>query len=148
VTTATLKNHREAIDQWVRTFNAHNAVGVAALYAEDTRVSHPAYLQPLQGRKPVQDDTQACITALPDVSNELIRVIVEGDCAAVEMMMSGVHAGPLVLTTGMLPPTGRRLRLPVASFYRFHPEGQILEERRYYDTAQLLRQLTEAPPRR
>ena len=142
MTTSTLKNHQDVLDQWVTAFNAHDAVGVAALYASDARVIHPAYLQPLQGRKPVQDDTQAYITALPNVTSELTRVFVDGDEAAVEMTIAGVHAGPLVLTTGTLPPTGRRLRFPLASFCRFDPEGQIIEEHRYYDTADILRQLT------
>lgn len=128
--------------QWSEAFNAHDAVGVASLYAEDTLVVHPSYPEPLQGRKPVQDDTQAYITALPNVTSELTRVFLDGDRAAVEMTIAGVHAGPLVLATGTLPPTGRRLRFPLASSCRFGPEGQIVEEHRYYDTADILRQLT------
>ena len=108
---------------------------------KDPQLTHPAYLQPLRGRKPVQDDTQAYFTALPNVTSELTRVVIGEDCAAVELMIAGVHAGPLVMATGKLPPTGRRLRLPVASFCRFGPEGHIVEEHRYYDTAAILRQL-------
>lgn len=141
-------DHRDVIKQWTESFNAHDAVGVAALYAEDTRVVHPSYREPLQGRKPVQDDTQAYMVAMPDVRSELMRVVVDGDCAAAEVAISGVHAGPLVLTTRTLPPTGRRLRFPMALFCRFGPEGRVVEEHRYFDTAGILRQLgsTEHQP--
>lgn len=127
--------------QWSEAFNAHDAVGVASLYAEDTLVVHPSYPEPLQGRKPVQDDTRAYMTAMPDVTSELVRVVVDEDCVAAEMMISGMHAGPLVLATGKLPPTGRRLRFPVAFFCRFGAEGKVVEEHRYYDAAHILRQL-------
>ncbi|MEX5271474.1 ester cyclase [Kocuria sabuli] len=134
-------DHRDVIEQWTKSFNAHDAVGVAALYAEDARVVHPSYREPLQGRKPVQDDTRAYMIAMPDASSELIRVVADGDCAAAEVAIAGVHAGPLVLATRTFPPTGRRLRFPMVLFCRFGPGGQVVEERRYFDTAGILRQL-------
>lgn len=134
-------DHHDVIKQWTESFNAHDAVGVAALYAEDARVVHPSYREPLQGRKPVQDDTRAYMIAMPDACSELVRVVVDGDCAAAEVTIAGVHAGPLLLATGTCPPTGRRLRFPMVLFCRFGPEGQVVEEHRYFDTAGILRQL-------
>ncbi|WP_344121634.1 ester cyclase [Kocuria aegyptia] len=136
------KNHEHVMKQWSAAFNAHDAVRVAALYAEDTCVSHPSYTGPLQGRKAVQDDTLAYMIAMPNVTSELTRIVGDQDCVAAEITISGVHAGPLVLATGELPPTGRRVRFPLALFCRFGPAGQIVEEHRYYDAPDLLRQLT------
>ncbi|GGG65887.1 hypothetical protein GCM10011374_32300 [Kocuria dechangensis] len=141
-------DHREAITQWMAAFNAHDAVGVGARYAQDAVVDDPAYQQPQRGRKPVQDHAQAYITAMPDVAGELTRVITDEDNAAVEMTISGVYAGPLVLPTGTLPPTGHRLRFAVAFFCRFGPEGTVVEEHRYYDAVGILHQLKEAHPQR
>lgn len=138
---STTTHHRDVIRQWTESFNAHDAVGVASLYAQDARVLHPSYREPLQGRKPVQDDTQAYMIAMPDVTGEVIRVVVDEDCAAAEVAISGVHAGPLILATRTFPPTGRRLRFPVALFCRFGPDGTVVEEHRYYDAAEILRQL-------
>ncbi|MFF0991478.1 ester cyclase [Kocuria nitroreducens] len=148
MSTSEAEEHREVITQWAASFNAHDAVGVAALYGEDTCVVHPAYRQPLRGRKPVQDDARAFMIALPDVSGELSRVVVGQDCAAAQVTISGVHAGPLVLATGTRPPTGRRLRFTVALFCRFGPEGEIVEEHRYYDVDDIRRQLGDGEHRR
>jgi steroid delta-isomerase-like uncharacterized protein len=134
-------DHRHVIEQWKTSFNAHDAAGVAALYAEDACVVHPSYREPLLGRKPVQDDTRAYMIAMPDARCELVRVVVDGDCAAAEVVIAGVHAGPLVLATTTFPPTGRRLRFPLVLFCRFGPAEQVVEEHRYFDTAGILRQL-------
>ncbi|MFW6186472.1 MAG: hypothetical protein ACOC84_00495 [Actinomycetota bacterium] len=76
------------------------------------------------------------------------RVIVDADGAAAQVTISGVHAGPLALATGTRPPTGRRLRFPVALLCRFGPEGTVVEEHRYYDVDDIRRRLEGGPPRR
>lgn len=134
-------DHRHVFEQWTESFNAHDAVGVAALYAQDACVVHPSYREPLQGRKPVQDDTRAYMIAMPDARSELVRVVVDEEGAAAEMTIAGVHAGPLVLAATTLPPTGRHLRFPMVLLCRFGPAGQVVEEHRYFDTAGILRQL-------
>lgn len=148
MSTSTADQHREVIDRWVASFNAHDAVGVAALYGEDTCVVHPAYREPLRGRKPVQDDARAYMLALPDVSAQLNRVVVDHDCAAAQVTVRGVHAGLLVLATGTRPPTGRPLQFTVALFCRFGAEGEIVEEHRYYDVDDIRRQLGDGEHRR
>lgn len=148
VSTSSADQHRDVIHRWVASFNAHDAVGVAALYGQDACVVHPAYRQPLRGRKPVQDDTRAYMVALPNVSAELNRVVVDQDCAAAQVTVRGVHAGLLVLATGTRPPTGRPLEFTVALFCRFGPEGEIVEEHRYYDVDDIRGQLGDAEHRR
>ncbi|MGX5358091.1 nuclear transport factor 2 family protein [Kocuria sp. KH4] len=141
MSTATADQHRDVLDRWVASFNAHDAVGVAALYGRDACVAHSSYRQPLRGRKPIQDDIRAYLVALPDASAELHRAVVDRDGAAAQVAVRGVHAGPLVLATGTRPPTGRPLHFTVALFCRFGPQGEIMEEHRYCDVDDIRRQL-------
>ena len=141
MSTSEADEHRQVLTQWVASFNAHDAVSVAALYGEDACIVHPAYRQPLRGRKPIQDDARAYMVALPNVSVDVNRVVADQDCAAAQVTICGVHAGPLVLATGTRPPTGSRLQFTVALFCWFGPEGEITEEHRYYDVDEIRRQL-------
>jgi hypothetical protein len=45
----------------------------------------------------------------------------------------------------VLPPTGRRVEMRGGAFTRLNERGEIVEERRYYDVANVLRQLGVMP---
>jgi hypothetical protein len=59
----------------------------------------------------------------------------------VEWIYGGKHTGPLVLSSGTIPPTNRSFSMPGTSILRFTPEGLIAKERRYYDTRSFYEQL-------
>ncbi len=54
--------------------------------------------------------------------------------------------GPLVGPSGTIPPTGRRIELPVGELLRVE-DGKITLVHAYYDGATLMRQLGVFPPR-
>src|SRR5206468_4322298 len=63
-----------------------------------------------------------------------------------EVRFIGTHTGPLETPTGEdLPPTNKRVDLKGGVFGRLNERGEIVEERRYYDVATVLRQLGVAP---
>lgn len=59
-----------------------------------------------------------------------------GDLVAMTMILTGTHDGDF----DGIPPTGARLRLPIAVFARLDGD-RIVEDREYYDTATMLAQL-------
>jgi steroid delta-isomerase-like uncharacterized protein len=124
-------------DAW----NSHDAARLAAVYTQDATVLDPFYTEPLEGRDTIAKDASDLITAFPDITFRPTKVIVDGQTVALEVMISGTHAGPLQLPTGLIAPTGRRLEFSAAGFSDLDAMGKIRDERRYFDVAGLLAQL-------
>lgn len=131
---------REVADQWVAALNAHDLEHLASLYAEDTVIHSPLDPEPLHGRTAVKDDLARVQDALEDVTAELTEVVTDGTALALRILISGTHTGPLRTPAGELPPTGRTVRIAVASFERYDNTGRIREERRIFDATAFLQQ--------
>lgn len=105
---------RHTIDRWVERFNAGDAEGIAALYAEDA-VNHQIPLEPVVGRQAIADFhrdtfTAGALTCTP------INLVVEGEWAALEWV----------------DPDGFR----GCGFFRVRG-GLIEQQRGYWDSTQL-----------
>jgi steroid delta-isomerase-like uncharacterized protein len=125
----------------VEAFNRNDAGAFAALYAADAVVHDPLYPQPLRGRAAIEQDVVDVRRALPDARFALRAVLEAEDMAAGEYSLSGTHDGPLATPEGEIPASGKTLNTDGAVFSRFNAQGEIVEERRYYDVAGMLAQL-------
>jgi steroid delta-isomerase-like uncharacterized protein len=128
-------------------FNKHDLDALANLYAEDAVAYDPMYPEPLRGRAAIRKDAATFFKGFPDIRYEIISTI-EKDArnGADEVRMTGTHTGPLETPTGEeLPPTNKRVELRGGAFTRLNERGEIVEERRYYDVATVLRQLGVMP---
>ncbi|HKH51735.1 MAG TPA: nuclear transport factor 2 family protein [Mycobacterium sp.] len=108
-----MSTHR-AIEAWVEQFNAGDAAGISALYAEDA-ISHQIPLTPVVGREAIEDfhrETFATgrLTCTP------INILVDDDWAALEW----------------IDPDGFR----GCGFFQVR-DGLIVHQRGYWDSAQL-----------
>lgn len=131
-----------ALEEQIAAINARDAARLAASYREDAVVRDPQYAEPLRGRVAVEDDATGYFRAFPDMRAEVTCSVVSGSTLAVEMTMVGTHTGPLALPTGEeVPPTNQPLRFTMAFFDTVDENGMIIDERRYYDIADQLRQL-------
>jgi steroid delta-isomerase-like uncharacterized protein len=83
--------------------------------------------------------------ALPDLKENVVSLIAEGDRVACEVVETATFTGPMELPTSVLAPTNRAYTLAVASFFRINAQGLIVEQRTYWDTAQWARQLGVDP---
>jgi steroid delta-isomerase-like uncharacterized protein len=128
-------------------FNKHDLDALAKLYAEDAVAYDPMYPEPLRGRAAIRKDAATFFKGFPDIHYEIIGTIAKDDRnGADEVRMTGTHTGPLETPTGQeLPPTNKRVELKGAAFTRLNERGEIVEERRYYDVATVLRQLGVMP---
>jgi predicted ester cyclase len=84
--------------------------------------------------------------AFPDQGNEPIALRAMDDAVLAEFWLVGTHQGPLQTAQGELAPTGKRFRVRMAAVFEFAPGGTgIVCERVYFDSASIIRQLTNGP---
>jgi steroid delta-isomerase-like uncharacterized protein len=84
---------------------------------------------------------QGIISAFPDLVATIDRMVDAGDTVVCQETADGTNTGPF----GPLPPTGRRIRLPVCAVFRFDDRGRIEAADVYWDQLSMLAQLGVAP---
>jgi steroid delta-isomerase-like uncharacterized protein len=131
-------------------FNDRDLDRVAAMVSEDFElVDFAAEGQTFRGPQGIRQWHQIFLTAAPDAKAkaELTNVVTAGEgWVFTEHTGRATHTGPLVGLSGTIPPTGRRVELPIAELVRVE-EGKITLLHAYYDGATLMRQLGVFPPR-
>lgn len=130
-----------ALAKAVEAVNAHDAKAFAATYAADAVVHDPLYPQPLKGRDAIEQDMVELLRAFPDASFTLGPLFQDGETFAAEYTLRGTHRGPLASPGGEIPATGKSIENTGAVFSTFNADGEVSEERRYYDVAGVLAQL-------
>lgn len=135
----------ELTQKFVSAINRHDAEAAAATYANECIVEDPFYPAPLRGRAAVKKDTEDFMRSLPDVRFEITNILEKGDLGASEFRITGTNTGPMVTPMGEFPPTNKRVDLRGAAYVRIDAQGLAIEERRYYDTGTLMRQLGMTP---
>jgi steroid delta-isomerase-like uncharacterized protein len=121
-----------------------DAEALAALYAEDATVPHPLYPEPAHGREAIRASQQELFDAITNVEVQIRSILTgESSCAA-EVVIKATHAGALDVGGKTRAATGGRIEVEEVWVFDLNPDGLIIEERDYLDTAALLAQL-EAP---
>lgn len=80
-------------------------------------------------------------SAFPDGRHEFTNMVERGDSLAVEMVFTGTHKGPLYGPAGEIQPTGRKVTLKIADFFRL-TDGKIVSYHGYSDQAAMAAQVT------
>ena len=83
-------------------------------------------------------------TAFPDMHRELYRLYEAGDTVVVELALQGTQRGPLVLPSGTIPPSGRRMDAPCCDVFRIK-DGKIESFNCYPSGTIILGQLGALP---
>jgi hypothetical protein len=105
---------RDTIERWVERFNAGDAAGIAALYAEDA-INHQIPLEPVVGRAAIAEFHRDTFAGGP-LTCTPINLVVDGDWAALEW----------------IDPDGFR----GCGFFLVR-DGLIVHQRGYWNSAQL-----------
>lgn len=132
---------RQRTEDAIAALNAHDPAGFAAFYSEDAVVEDAAAPEPLRGRAAIQQDAEQVLAGVPDLQLQLQEVVVDGATTAIRLLGVGTNTGPMLMPTGEVPATGRRVETPMGIFSRHDESGLIVEERRYYDLARMAAQL-------
>ena len=77
--------------------------------------------------------------SFPDLSFQILDIIVENNFAAANLVFTGTHQG----VWQNVPPTGRTIRVEEMMFFRFE-NGKIVEMWEVYDEAMMMKQLQES----
>ena len=116
--------------------NSRDLGQLSALYASDCIVDSPMAAGTVQGRQAVSKIHQALFEALPDLHLEQEQLLVEGDEGVQIGTMTGTYTGGFM----GLPPSGKKLRVPIVVACGF-ADGLIARERRIYDFTGMLVQI-------
>lgn len=102
-------------------FNRHDAIALATLYAEDARLASSDFCTGRMGRAEVVRTYRALFERFPDIHDEVMDVLVDGDRVAVRFVArSGQGAEPLAL--------------PIATFLVVE-QGLVRSDDSLFDTA-------------
>jgi len=102
---------------------------MAELLDPDVLSYDPSFPEPVRGRDACRKASEILAT-VPDLKIGILNIMSKGDAVAGEFV-----------TTFLMPPTGRRIELRYAKFFRVNSKGLIAEEREYSDSAEKERQL-------
>lgn len=110
---------------------------IAAHFAEDGVLHDMTSPGPATGRAAIAEAMSAFTNAFSSMEFHSSVVTDDGETATVEWTVTGVHTGNL----DGIAPTGNRIEVRGVNLLKCNPAGQLLEERSYWDSGTLLRQL-------
>ena len=117
--------------------NAHDLAALMKTFGSDANYDDRPWDEHHIGREAVQSFYEDLLRVLPDLHIEVTKEHVSGEAVIIECVIHGTHLG----TWRDLPPTGRRVDLPLCGVYTFSEDGKLAGEKIYYDRATILRQL-------
>jgi steroid delta-isomerase-like uncharacterized protein len=118
---------------------------MAALYTQDAIVHHPLYPEPARGRDAIRASQQPLFSGISDVDVQVRSILTGENACAAEVIIQATHMGTLDVEGKALPATGRTIEVDEVWVFDLDPNGLIVEERDYFDTAALLGQLGVDP---
>ncbi len=127
--------------EYVAAWNRREMERYYSLYSENLVFQDG--IEVLQGVDALRERYESELTALPDLTIECKRLLVdEGtQTLAAENLERGTHSGDLVVSGKRLSPTGKMLALRGSLFMALDGDGRIAEMSEYIDPGQLLAQL-------
>ena len=125
------------VEQHIRLENEHDLEGVLRTFGDAARYDDEAWGEHYKGGDGVRSFYEQLMKALPDLKIDVQRRHVTDDAILVEVVIRGTHLGEW----RGLPPTGRRVEVPLCGVYTFDAEDRLAGEKIYYDRATVLRQL-------
>ena len=129
--------HMALVAEHVRCENTHDLEGVIRTFGEAARYDDEPWDAHYEGRAQVREFYAQLMQALPDLSIEIVRQHVSEETVILEVIIRGTQCG----AWRGLPPTGRRVEIPLCGVYTFSADDSLAGERIYYDRALVLRQL-------
>ena len=138
----TVTTDRSFFDGHLNAWNAHDPAAVARYMANDAIYEDVALGRVLHGPSEIAAFVEEATRASSDFRFEEVSLFIAGGDYANEWVMTGTNdrAVPGV------PATGRSFRVRGASVGKLDASGRIVENRDYYNLAEMFAQLGIQPP--
>lgn len=94
----------------------------------------------IEGRDAALDWFRQWRAAFPDLTGELLRMVVAGSTVAMEIRWTGTHNGVLPEAAGGVAATGRRMSA-LSTMWQTYRDGMLVAERNHFDGMLILTQL-------
>ena len=114
--------------------------GWVAAFTEDGTFTDESIPYTYRGPDELGKTVEVYATAFPDMHRELHTFYVAGDVVIVQLSLQGTHLGPLVLPSGTVPPTGRKMDAPCCDVFELQ-DGKIKRFDCYAEGSVIARQL-------
>lgn len=137
-------NREQQARESVAVFDRSDWDGARALIAPDVVYEETGSGRVIEGVETVIAALQAWKEALPDVTGEVTRVLVDGDTTVLEIVWRGTHTGPLATPNGPLPASGGTIETWATMWQRWDGD-RIVHERHHLDTLSMLAQMGALP---
>jgi steroid delta-isomerase-like uncharacterized protein len=132
---------RAFFDIYLDAWNAHDPTAVASHMADDAIYEDVALGRVLHGPSEIASFVEEATRSSSDFRFEVVSLFTAGNDYANEWVMLGTNDREL----RGVPATGRSFRVRGASIGRLDASGRIVENRDYYNLAELLTQLGMLP---
>ena len=137
----TKANAEDVVRKYFAARNRHDIEAVIAMLDPNYAEYDPLSPEPRRGIEEFRRNEESVERAIPDFGFRISTIIAKGDFVAVELAAEGTFKNPLELFGQTIPPTGRRIELGMAGFWRVNSKGLIAEAHEYYDSAKIFQQL-------
>ena len=132
---------RNLFDGYLRAWNAHDPEAVARYMADDAIYEDVALGRVLHGPREIAAFVEEATRASSDFRFEEVSLFTAGSDYANEWIMTGTNDREVQ----GVPATGRSFRVRGASVGKLDASGRILENRDYYNLAEMFAQLGILP---
>ena len=121
---------------------ARNDIEGVVATLDPSYVVHGPFAGKAEGREAGRKTYETILNAFTGQEIKILNMMTKGDTVVTEYMWTATFTGPLQTSQGTLPPNGRRIEYAAAEFFRVNSKGLITEERAYYDSYGILKQLS------
>lgn len=132
-----LQARRAVVEEHIQCENRHDLDAVMATFGPDARYDDEPWRDRRKGLDGVRAYYIELLSALPDLSIEVMHWHEAAESLLVEVIIRGTHLGPW----RGLPATGRQVEFPLCGIYTFDANDRLAGERIYYDRGAVLNQL-------
>ncbi len=127
----------------LRIYDAYNQHDVEATleYGADDVVVHNLPEEFGQGKEAARQSLQMFFQAFPDLRNETIDIVAEGDLVVAHSRLTGTHQGAFF----GVPASDEAVEWQDADIWRFSDDGKVVDYWNYFDMLALMQQMGAVP---
>lgn len=133
-----------ALEANVQSFNDGDWDRYAETMTDDVEYFEPATQRTVNGRDAEIELSKGWKESFPDATGTITSIFSSGDRATAEITWTGTHSGDMEGPAGMIPATGKRVKLE-ACMTVIARDGKIRTAHHYFDMLTMLVQIGALP---